>query len=130
MLSTITFAQLALTAFWAITFLQSGLDKIFDWSGNLSWLKGHFEKSPLNGMVPALLGLLTLVEVSAGLVCVIGVTQILISGDLTMAQYGVQLATTALIMLFFGQRMSKDYEGAGTITSYFAVALLSLYLIS
>lgn len=129
-MSVLTFAQLALTAFWAITFLQSGLDKIFDWSGNLSWLKGHFEKSPLNGMVPALLGLLTLVEVAAGIISVIGITQIVINGDLTMAQYGVQLSTTALLMLFFGQRMSKDYEGAATIATYFAVALISLYLIS
>ena len=130
MLSVLTFAQLALTSFWAITFLQSGLDKLFDWSGNLSWLKGHFEKSPLRNVVPLLLGILTLVELAAGLVSVIGVTQIVINGDLTMAQYGVELATTALLMLFFGQRMSKDYEGAATIATYFAVALISLYLIS
>lgn len=129
-MSVLTFAQLALTSFWAITFLQSGVDKILDWSGNLSWLKGHFEKSPLNGMVPALLALLTVVEVSAGVLSVIGVTQIVINGDLMMAQYGVQLSTTALLMLFFGQRMSKDYEGAATIATYFAVALISLYLIS
>lgn len=129
-MSVLTFAQLALTSFWAITFLQSGIDKILDWSGNLSWLKGHFEKSPLNGMVPALLALLTLVEVAAGIISVIGVTQIVINGDLAMAQYGVMLSTTALLMLFFGQRMSKDYEGAATIATYFAVALISLYLIS
>ena len=128
-MSVLTFAQLALTSFWAITFLQSGIDKILDWSGNLSWLKGHFEKSPLNGMVPALLALLTLVEVAAGIISVIGVTQIVINGDLAMAQYGVMLSTTALLMLFFGQRMSKDYEGAATIATYFAVALISLYLI-
>ncbi len=129
-MSVLTFAQLALTSFWAITFLQSGVDKILDWSGNLSWLKGHFEKSPLNGMVPALLALLTLVEVAAGIISVIGITQIVINGDLAMAQYGVMLSTTALLMLFFGQRMSKDYEGAATIATYFAVALISLYLIS
>ena len=81
-------------------------------------------------MVPALLALLTLVEVAAGIISVIGITQIVINGDLTMAQYGVMLSTTALLMLFFGQRMSKDYEGAATIATYFAVALISLYLIS
>lgn len=130
MISTLTFAQLALTAFWAITFLQSGLDKILDWKGNLSWLTGHFEKSPLAGFVPVLLSILTIVELGAGLLSVLGVTQIFISGDLSMAQYGVQLATAALLMLFFGQRMSKDYDGAATIATYFAVALISLYLLS
>jgi hypothetical protein len=29
----------------AILFIQSGLDKVFDWAGNLGWLKGHFEKT-------------------------------------------------------------------------------------
>ena len=26
----------------AILFIQSGLDKGFDWKGNLEWLTGHF----------------------------------------------------------------------------------------
>ncbi|WP_020536181.1 hypothetical protein [Lewinella cohaerens] len=129
MLPILTFTQLALTTFWAIVFVQSGLDKVLDRKGNLSWLKGHFKHSPLRGIVPLLLSVLTIVELTAGILCVIGVTQIVISDDLTFAQYGIQLSTVALLMLFFGQRMSKDYEGAATIATYFAVALLSLYLI-
>ncbi|MGH1433742.1 MAG: DoxX family protein [Lewinella sp.] len=129
MLPILTFTQLALTTFWAIVFVQSGLDKVLDRKGNLSWLKGHFKHSPLKGIVPLLLSVLTIVELTAGILCVIGITQIVISNDLTFAQYGIQLSTVALLMLFFGQRMSKDYEGAATIATYFAVALLSLYLI-
>lgn len=129
MLSILTFTKLALTAFWAILYLQSGLDKVFDWQGNLSWLKGHFEGSPLGGMVPLLLGTITVVEVLAGTLSAIGVVQLLFSGDLTFAQYGVQLSTVALLMLFFGQRLGKDYAGAATIATYFGVALLSLYLL-
>ncbi len=129
MLSILTFTQLALTTFWAIVFVQSGLDKVLDRKGNLSWLKGHFKDSPMSGMVPLLLSILTIVELLAGVLCVIGVIQILLSDDLTFAQYGIQLSTTALLMLFFGQRLSKDYAGAATIATYFGVALLSLYLI-
>ena len=129
MLSILTFTQLALTTFWAIVFVQSGLDKVLDRKGNLSWLKGHFKDSPLAGMVPLLLSILTIVELTAGILCVIGVVQILISDDLAFAQYGIQLSTVALLMLFFGQRLSKDYAGAAVIATYFAVALLSLYLI-
>ena len=129
MLSILTFTQLALTTFWAIVFVQSGLDKVLDRKGNLSWLKGHFKDSPLGGMVPLLLSVLTIVELTAGALCVIGVIQILISDDLTFAQYGIQLSTVALLMLFFGQRISKDYAGAAVIATYFGVALLSLYLI-
>ena len=38
---------LLLLAFLAITFLQSGLDKIMDWNGNVSWLKSHFSQTIL-----------------------------------------------------------------------------------
>ena len=46
--------QVFAVSFLAILFLQSGLDKVFDWKGNLEWLKGHFAKSILAGMIPIL----------------------------------------------------------------------------
>ena len=49
--------QILASAFLAILFLQSGIDKILDRRGNFEWLKGHFAKSPLAGIVPALLDL-------------------------------------------------------------------------
>jgi len=44
--------QILVAAFLAILFLQSGIDKIVDRRGNLEWLKGHFAKSALAGVVP------------------------------------------------------------------------------
>ena len=29
----------------AILFIQSGLEKVFDWKGNMEWLNGHFSKT-------------------------------------------------------------------------------------
>ena len=40
----------------SILFIQSGLDKVFDWKGNLEWLNGHFSKTFLGGFVPILVG--------------------------------------------------------------------------
>ncbi len=121
---------LAIALFWAILYLQSGLDKVFDWSGNLSWLKGHFKESPLSTMVPTLLATLTVVEVAAGVLCAIGAVQIFLYQDLQIARYGLMVAIAALLMLFFGQRLAKDYEGAASIAMYFGVAILSYYLLS
>mgnify|MGYP006197717365 CR=1 FL=1 len=42
----------------SILFIQSGLDKIFDWKGKLCWLTGHFSKTFLNGTVPMMLATL------------------------------------------------------------------------
>ena len=50
----------------AMLFRRSGIDKIVDRGGNLEWLKGHFAKSPLAGVVPVLLAAITIFEVAAG----------------------------------------------------------------
>jgi len=52
--------QILASAFLAILFLQSGIDKVVDRRGNLEWLKGHFAKSPLAGIVPAMVTAITI----------------------------------------------------------------------
>lgn len=54
-------------AILAVLFIQSGFDKVFDWKGNLGWLKGHFAKTIFKNSVPLLLGLVTILEVASGL---------------------------------------------------------------
>jgi len=56
--------QTLVSAFLAILFLQSGIDKVVDRRGNLEWLTGHFAKSPLAGLVPLMLSVLTLFELT------------------------------------------------------------------
>lgn len=121
--------EILLLLFLVITFVQSGLDKIFDWNGNLSWLKGHFAKSPLKNMVPFLLGIILIFEIIAGVMCAIGLYQFAISGESTLAFYGTILACITLLMLLFGQRMAKDYDGARTIVIYFVPAIFLLFLL-
>jgi hypothetical protein len=52
----------------------------------------------------------------------------LLSGDRTLALFGVALSVLALLMLFFGQRMAKDYAGAAGLVPYFVVACGGLAL--
>jgi len=111
--------------FWAILFLQSGLDKVFDWKGNLGWLKGHFEKSMLRNVVKPMLGTLTLVELAAGAVSAYGVIHLLVTGYKNWIVYGLTLSIISLLMLFFGQRIAKDYPGTQSIAIYFGIALIS-----
>ena len=115
--------------FWAIVLLQSGLDKIFDWKGNLSWLQSHFEKTPLKSTVTPMLGVVTLIETLAGLLSAIGVVIYLINGSRIWIVQGLILSIIALLMLIFGQRVAKDYDGAKTIAIYFGVALVSALIL-
>lgn len=121
--------ELLLLLFMIITFLQSGLDKVVDWKGNLSWLKGHFSKSPLKNMVPLLLATVLIVELAAGILCAVGLFQLATGGGSTMALYGAILSCVSLLMLLFGQRMAKDYAGAMTIAVYFIPAIFLVFLL-
>src|SRR5881392_2478302 len=105
-------AQLLVSAFLAILFLQSGIDKIVDRQGNLQWLSGHFSKSSLAGLAPLLVTILTIIEVSAGLLSGVGFCVLLFAHTSTIAFYGAVVAAVAILCLFFGQRMAKEYAGA------------------
>jgi len=115
--------------FWAILFLQSGLDKVFDYKGNLSWVKEHFAKSILAPMTTPMFITLTILELAAGIICGLGVILFLTSGDKSTLLFGLLLSAISLLMLFFGQRVAKDYDGAKTIAIYFGVALISFLFI-
>jgi diacylglycerol kinase len=121
--------QLFTAAFLAILFLQSGIDKVVDRRGNLEWLKGHFAKSPLAGVVPAMLTTITILELAAGILSAIGCIFVLLSRDSTVAFYGAIISAIAIISLFFGQRMAKDYAGAAVLVPYFLITLVAIYLL-
>jgi len=122
--------QVLASAFLAILFLQSGIDKIIDRRGNLDWLKGHFAKSPLAGMVPLMVTVITIMEVAAGAMSAVGCVMLFIRRDSTIAFYGAVIAALAILALFFGQRMAKDYSGAATLVPYFLLALAAIYLLA
>ncbi len=127
---SLTALQLLASVFLAILFLQSGLDKIWAFRANLDWLHSHFSKSILAGMAPLLLTLLIILEVSAGTLSTVGIVIILVKKTTLIAYYGAIVSAIALIALFFGQRMAKDYPGAATLVGYFLLALAAIYLLA
>lgn len=109
-----------------VLFLQSGLDKVFDRKGNLSWLREHFSSTPLRNVVPVLLSVITLAEVSAGILSLLGSIMICYDGSLTLGYLGGVLAALSVLMLFTGQRLAKDYEGASALVPYFLLTILTI----
>ena len=117
--------KIILAAFFAILFLQSGLDKVFNWKDNLGWLKGHFQNSILSGIVPFMLLKITVAEILAGALSLIGIYGSIIGNDLFL-ESGLLLSAVSLGALFFGQRLAKDYPGAGALVPYFIVAVMGM----
>lgn len=113
-------------AFLAITFIQSGYDKISDWKGNVEWLKSHFAQAPIKNIVPQSLFLILVLEIFAGAFSVIGAIELFVNEGTQFAYWGALLSCVTLLMLLLGQRMAKDYDGARTIVIYFIPAVLLL----
>jgi uncharacterized membrane protein YphA (DoxX/SURF4 family) len=122
--------QILASAFLAILFLQSGIDKVVDRRGNLEFLQGHLAKSPLAGIVPLLVTLITILEVVAGTLSVIGCALILLTHNSIIAFYGAIISAVSILALFFGQRMAKDYAGAAVLVPYFLLCLVAIYLLA
>jgi len=122
-------ASILILLFLAVTFLQSGYDKVVDWQGNVGWLKGHFEKTFIKNQVPQSLMVILVLEIIAGVLCLAGVIQLLLNDVRTFGFYGAIVSSITLIFLLLGQRIAKDYDGARTIAIYFVPAVLGVYLL-
>jgi uncharacterized membrane protein YphA (DoxX/SURF4 family) len=122
--------EVLLLLFLIVTFLQSGIDKLLDWKGNLSFIKDHFKGSPLKNAVPLLLSVILVLEIVAGVLMLFGVYQLYTSGAKEIALLGTELSAIVLIFLLIGQRLAKDYAGAMTLAVYFIITLLGVYLLN
>jgi len=121
--------EILILMFLAITFLQSGIDKISDWKGNIEWLKSHFSETFLKNKVPFSVGLILVLEMISGLLAVIGILSILINQNTEIAFISGIISCITLLFLLLGQRVAKDYDGARTIVIYFVPALFLVYLL-
>lgn len=121
------YASVLILIFLAVTFIQSGYDKVTDWKNNVEWLKGHFAKTFIRDYVPASLLVILLLELVSGILCSAGAIQILVNRDNTYGFYGAVFSCIVLICLLFGQRIAKDYDGARTIAIYFIPAVMAVY---
>jgi diacylglycerol kinase len=122
--------QILVSAFLAVLFLQSGIDKVVDRRGNREYLNEHFAKSPLAGTVGPMFAVITVLEISAGALSGVGCALLLVTHDSTVAYLGAVIAGVNIVALFFGQRVSKDYAGAAALVPYFLLTLAAVYLLA
>ena len=123
-------ASILVLVLLAVTFIQSGYDKAIYWNDNLTWLKSHFEKTRLKNHVPLALFHILILELISGILAVVGCIQLMVNNGRTFGLYAGIFSCITLIMLLFGQRLAKDYDGARTIIIYFIPAVRAVYWLS
>ena len=113
-------------AFFSIVFIQSGVDKVFDYKGNLSFLndllRGFFSRPLINFALISV----AILELTSGILCLIGIFDAIFNPSYFIGKLGLIIGSLALLVLLFGQRVSKNYDGAKTIAVYFILAMLGI----
>jgi uncharacterized membrane protein YphA (DoxX/SURF4 family) len=123
-------ASILVLLFLAVTFIQSAYDKVFGWQGNVEWLKGHFAKTILKDYVPLALFAILILELITGVFTLVGCVELLVNGGRNFGFYGAVFSSITLILMLFGQRLAKDYDGARTIAIYFVPSILAVFWLS
>ena len=87
-------------AFFLIVFIQSGLDKVFDYKGNSSFLNdslGPFFSKPL--ITLALISV-TILELTSGLLCLLGIVDVIFNDSYFIGLIGVIIGSVASVNTF------------------------------
>ena len=117
---------ISVLAFFSIVFIQSGVDKVFDYKGNLSFLndllRGFFSRPLINFALISV----AILELTSGILCLIGIFDAIFNPSYFIGKLGLIIGSLALLVLLFGQRVSKNYDGAKTIAVYFILAMLGI----
>ncbi|MEL4307044.1 DoxX family protein [Joostella sp. CR20] len=118
-----------LLVFIAITFLFSFIDKVTDWNGNLSFLQTHFKDTFVVPLLPFTLFLITILELIAGVLAIIGIVYLFASNNAFIAIVSCIISLIVLFIFLIGQRIAKDFDGAMKITIYIIAVVLCLYFL-
>jgi uncharacterized membrane protein YphA (DoxX/SURF4 family) len=119
-------AFLLVLVFFLIVFIQSGLDKILDYKGNLNFLKDLLKIYFSPTLIELALISVTILELTSGILCLIGIINFVFNDSNFIGLLGLIIGSIALLVLLFGQRVSKNYDGAKTIAIYFILAIVGI----
>tara|TARA_Y100000588_G_C14228796_1_gene914318 strand:- start:1148 stop:1591 length:444 start_codon:yes stop_codon:yes gene_type:complete len=119
--------RMTISAFLATIFLQSGIDKILNWNSELDWMSKQFENTPLASSLHVGLFVVTILEILGGGLSALGILWILFRDGHSVGLLGTMFCSFSLCILMFGQRISKNYEGAASLVPYFTISILGFY---
>jgi|TARA_B110000438_G_scaffold93108_1_gene92657 uncharacterized membrane protein YphA (DoxX/SURF4 family) len=118
--------QIFIAIFLSIAFLQSGFDKIIDRKGNEDYFTSQFSDSILKSITSFLLSILTVLELTGGIMLIYGIYFAFVERTTLWIFYGLVILAITTIALFAGQRVAKDYLGAADIVPYFILIMLGI----
>ena len=120
--------QILIALMMTIAFIQSGLDKLIDRKGNLEFFKSHFAHTPLKSVSDVGLSILTILELMGGAMCAYGIYCAIVENSTVWIFNGLLLLAVTILILFLGQRIAKDYQGAADLVPYFILNMMDIMI--
>jgi hypothetical protein len=113
-----------------VTFGISLIEKLTDWKGTIAYISEIFKTSFIKAFVKPLIAFLMLLEFLTFFFLIVGIYQLYISNNKANAILGCAFSAISIIYMLIGQRIAKDYPGATSLTVYFILSVLGVYLLS
>jgi hypothetical protein len=66
----------------------------------------------------------------SGVLCLVGIVELYCYDLRLFGFYGAVYSCITLLLMLFGQRLAKDFDGARTIAIYFVIAVLGVFWLS
>jgi hypothetical protein len=122
--------ELLIALFLSITFLMSVFEKMIDWKNTLLLYNDHFKNTFIKNAVNFWVAFVVIVEIVAMLSMIYGLFNFFIYADLSTLKVGFVISSVVFLFLLIGQRIAKDYAGAMSITVYFILNIIGIYILT
>jgi len=123
-------AEILILVFFIITYFFSAFEKLTDWKGTVAYYSIHFKNTVFHPTINLLLKIVIILEIVTFFLLVVGIYFLAVNGSLIIAKISLEISAIILLSFLIGQRLAKDYQGAMTITVYFILNSIGLYLLT
>ena len=128
MLTTVI-PQLGILIFLLITFGISVIEKLGDWKGTISYIESNFKNTFIKNLInPLIIGLLIL-EIITCLLIIYGIYGLIFLSSTYIAFLSCIFSGICILYMLVGQRIAKDYVGATSLTVYFILVIMGMFLL-
>jgi len=118
-----------ISIFLFITYFFSVYDKVSSMERTTAYYSDHFKNTWVLKILKPSLWMIVLAEFLICIFLVFGVNDYLLNQNHELLKTTFLCSSSLLILFLIGQRIAKDYQGATSLTVYFIVNIIGIYLL-
>lgn len=121
-------APILVLAFLLITFVISIVEKFADWQGTIAYISDTFKNTFIKNFIKPLISGLVFLEILTVYFVSIGMYELYFYQEKETALLGYTFSCFSILYMLVGQRIAKDYVGATSLTVYFILSVIGIFI--